>query len=154
MTEENKIIDTGDIVYFELNNWFAGRDYPNAEPFLSWLRNDFKIKFFDKDWLKENKLCVAFSHIDMSSNFCITAKKEWVEQNCPELLTKYREFLRFPEVYEDGDIEDTVYGQFDTPFLEYTEENIGFHHGSSCYDDDDYYEDDEDDEDDETEDSE
>lgn len=146
MTEENKTIDTGDIVYFELNNWFAGEHYPDAEPFLSWLRNDLKIKFFDEAWIKENKLCVAFSHIDMSANFCITAKKEWVEQNCPELLTKYREFLRFPEVYEDGDIDDTVYGQFDTPFLDYTEENIGFHHARSCYDDDDYYEFEDDDE--------
>lgn len=141
-TNTNMKTDVGDIIYFELNNWFAGRHYPNAEPFLSWMHNDLKIKFFNEDWIKENKICVAFSHIDMSANFCITATREWVEQNCPELLTKYTEFLRFPEVYEDGDVDDTVYGQFDTPFLEYTEENFGLHYSRSCYDDDEYYEDD------------
>ena len=24
-----------EIIYFELDNWFCGRDYPNAEPFTS-----------------------------------------------------------------------------------------------------------------------
>jgi hypothetical protein len=40
-------------------------------------------------------------------------------ENCPKLLTEYKEFLRFPD--EDGD----VYGQFDNQFLEYSEENFG-----------------------------
>lgn len=34
-----------DIVYFELNNWFRGRDYPNDEPFVSWMSNDLQLKF-------------------------------------------------------------------------------------------------------------
>ena len=38
------------------------------------------------------------------------------------MLTDYREFLREPE---DG--EEVPYGRFDCPFLEWTEENIGWH---------------------------
>lgn len=108
-----------DVVYFELNNWTPGEDYPAAEPFLSWMRNDLAIKFRNEEWVEENELCVVESMVDMSSNFCITAKKEWVEQNCPELLTQYTELLRHPD--EDGD----VYGRFGHEFLPWSEDNIG-----------------------------
>lgn len=108
-----------DIVYFELNNWFAGEDYPNDEPYLSWMQNDLNIKFRDKEWVMDNKLCVVFDIIDMSANFCITATKEWVENNCPTLLTKYTEFLREPD--ENG----IVKGRFGHQFLEYDESNFG-----------------------------
>ena len=112
-----------DIVYFELNNWFSGRDYPNAEPFLSWMKDDLNQKFRDKEWIKENKLIVVESLVDMSMNFCITATKEWVEENCHELLSTYKNFVRKPE-----DDEDVPYGRFGCPFLEYKEENIGYHY--------------------------
>ena len=112
-----------DIVYFELNNWFSGRDYPNAEPFLSWMRDDLNQKFRDEEWIKENKLVVVESLVDMSMNFCITATKEWVEENCHELLSTYKNFVRKPE-----DDEDVPYGRFGSPFLEYKEENIGYHY--------------------------
>ena len=112
-----------DIVYFELNNWCSGRDYPDAEPFLSWMRDDLNQKFRDEEWIKENKLVVVESLVDMSMNFCITATKEWVENNCIELLSTYKEFIRKPE---DG--EDVPYGRFECPFLEYKEENIGYHY--------------------------
>ena len=112
-----------DIVYFELNNWFTGRDYPDAEPFLSWMRDDLNQKFRDEEWIKENKLVVVESLVDMSMNFCITATKEWVENNCIELLSTYKEFVRKPE-----DDEDVPYGRFGCPFLEYKEENIGYHY--------------------------
>lgn len=131
-----------DVVYFELNNWFSGRHYPNAEPFKTWCGNDEKLYFTDKDWVKENKLCVVMEFIDMSVNWCITAPKEWVEKNCPKLLSDestsvtmitcykgqenknietypYSRYLRFPN--EDGE----VYGNFGTLFKEYCEENIG-----------------------------
>ena len=110
-----------DIIYFELNNWFSGRDYPDDEPFISWMRNDLRIPFRDETWVKENKLCVVFSFIDMSQNFCITATKEWVEQNCPSLLTnpENEKFLMHPDEY--GDVE----GKFGPYFLEYEEYNIG-----------------------------
>ena len=102
------------IVHFELNNWFAGRDYPDAEPFLSWMRDDLNVKFRDDDWAKENNLSIVACFVDMSQNFCVTASHKWVMENCPELLTKYRQFLRFPE---EGD--EDIYGQFDHRFAEY-----------------------------------
>lgn len=108
-----------DIIYFELNNWFSGRDYPDDEPFITWMRDDLHIKFEDEEWVEKNKLCVVADFIDMSENFCITATKEWVEQNCPKLLTEYKSFLREPD--EDGE----VYGRFGHRFLEYEESNIG-----------------------------
>lgn len=108
-----------EIVYFELNNWMAGEHYPDEEPFLTWLGDDANIIFADnEEWVKENKLCVVFGIIDMSLNFCITATKKWVEENCPRLLTEHTKFLRFPD--EDGN----VYGRIDQ-FLEYKEENFG-----------------------------
>lgn len=111
-----------EIVYFELNNWSPGRDYPNAEPFIGWMSDDLKQRFRNEEWVKENKLVVVESFVDMSSNYCVTATKEWVTNNCPELLCKYNEFLRVPD--ED---EDVPYGRFGCPFLEYEEKNIGIH---------------------------
>ena len=108
-----------DIIYFELNNWFCGWDYPNDEPFISWMSNDLQIKFNNEDWIEENKLCVVKTFVDMSCNFCITATKDWVKKNCSKLLTDYKQFLRFP------DEDDEVHGRFGTLFLEYCEENIG-----------------------------
>ena len=108
-----------EIVYFELNNWFAGKDYPDNERFINWMHNDLNIKFSSEEWAEENHLCIAARLIDMSQNFCITATKDWVEKNCPELLTDYAQFLRHPD--EDGD----VYGRFGDEFLPYEEENFG-----------------------------
>jgi len=130
-----------EIIYFEINNWFAGRDYPNREPFLSWITG-YGGKFNDEKWCKENKLCVVAGNLDMSSNWCITATKDWVLKNCPYILSdeidqitfqvgnsngwenkieKYalNRFLRFPD--EDG----IVYGKFDWEFLPWNEENFG-----------------------------
>lgn len=108
-----------EIVYFELNNWFAGEHYPAEEPFITWIGNDLNIYFDNENWVYENKLCVVRNIIDMSVNFCITATKEWVKNNCPRLLTEHIDFLRYPD--KDGD----VYGQFGDKFLKYSEENIG-----------------------------
>ena len=112
-------MNDNDIIYFELNNWFCGRDYPNDEPFKSWMSDDLHIKFNNEDWVKENKLCVVKIFVDMSCNFCITATREWVEKNCPKLLSEYKQFLRLPD--EFGDVE----GRFGTTFLDYCEANIG-----------------------------
>ena len=130
----------GEYVYFELNNWFAGEHYPNEEPFKTWCGNDLNLYFLNEDWVKENKLVVVADSIDMSIDWCITAPKEWVENNCPKLLSdestyviingsngerqeeyKYSSFLRYPNKYGD------ICGRFGTPFLEYSEENIGIH---------------------------
>lgn len=129
------------IIYFEFNNWFNGRDYPIGEPFETWVPQFY---FRNDEWCKENQLCVVESYVDMSVNWCITATKEWVEKNCPKLLEdedyditilrygadgnreiietyNYKNFLR--EKDEDGE----VYGRFDCPFLEWREENFGSH---------------------------
>lgn len=113
-------------LYFELNNWFPGDHYPDEEPFTKWIGNDLNIYFNNEDWVKENKLCVVRSIIDMSVNFCITATRKWVEKNCPKLLTEYQKFLRHPD--KDGYVE----GQFGDEFLEYSEENVGI---TNVYDD-------------------
>jgi hypothetical protein len=111
-----------DIVYFELNNWYAGTDYPNEEPFITWMGNDCNLMFQNEEWVKQNKLCVAEDIVDMSVNFCITATKEWVLENCPKLLTDYKEFLRFPN--ED----EIVESRFGFVFLDYSEDNFGIAH--------------------------
>lgn len=147
-----------EIIYFEINNWFAGRDYPNREPFLSWITG-YGGKFNDEKWCKENKLCVVAGNLDMSSNWCITATKDWVLKNCPYILSdeidqitfqvgnsngwedkieKYalNSFLRFPN--KDG----IVYGKFDWEFLPWDEENFGV-----TYHEDNYWDYDEEEED-------
>lgn len=111
-----------ELVYFELNNMVIGDDYPNEEPFITWMGEDIDKYFNNDEWAKENKLCVVHHIVDTSTNFCITATKEWVDQNCPGLM-KYTEFLR--EYNKDF---GKVIGRFETPFLDYTEENIGVHH--------------------------
>lgn len=108
-----------EVVYFELNNWIPGKHYPMEEPFITWMSNDLHIAFNNEKWVIENKLCVVRSTIDMSTNFCITATKEWIEKNCPKLLTDHKGFLR--DLDEDG----YVYGQFGDEFLEYSEDNLG-----------------------------
>lgn len=129
-----------EIVYFELNNWFTGRDYPPCEPIASWVH---EYRFNKDEWCKENKLCVLAGNIDMSQNWCITAPIGWVKENFPQLLSEerytytvmayrygnppeeqnfekaYSDFRRLPD--EDGE----VLGQFDWRFLDYEEDNFG-----------------------------
>ncbi len=115
-------MQTPEVIYFELNNWTRGEDYPDDEPFREWMSCDLDLQFHDEDWIKENKLVVVFSVVDQSANFCITALKSWVDENCPELLTEYTEFLREPEYGEE-----VPHGRFGCPFLEWKTENIGWH---------------------------
>ena len=112
-----------EIVYFELNNWFCGEHYPCEEPFVSWMSDDIDseditIEFANENWVKENKLCVVANLLDMSLNFNITATREWVDANCPRLMTEFTQFLRYPD--KNGE----VYGRCES-FLEYYDENIG-----------------------------
>lgn len=144
-----------EIVYFSVNNWFCGRDFPNDRIFIDWIG---KAIFQNDDWAKKNKLCIRWGYYDMSINYCITATKDWVEKNCPELLTnneyeyklcegfegkvvtyknKYSNFVFHPD--ENGEVEDN----FNWPFLEYNEENIGSHYYEHHYDEDCDEEDDE-----------
>ena len=110
-----------ELVRFELNNWSAGDDYPNAEPFISWMGNDLALRFYDEDWVKANKLVVGFTPIDQSANFMITATKSWVEENCPELLTLYKDFIVEEEC-------GAYYSRWGMEFPEYKFENFGTHY--------------------------
>jgi len=134
-----------EIVYFEFNDWIAGKDFPNDEIFRKWIIDN---QFKDNEWCIENKLCVLCGAIDMSMNYCVAAPRTWVEKHCPKLLTdeeytyktvrihcddkgnekrtvkehtkKYSDFICKPD--KDG----CVYGYNDEwEFPEYKEENFG-----------------------------
>ena len=70
------------------------------------------------EWCKENKLCVYLGIVDMSYNYTVSAPKEWVEKNCPELLTNYSDFIFLPK---EGEIKPE-YDSWHQPFLDYCEE--------------------------------
>jgi hypothetical protein len=130
-----------EIIYFEVDNWFSGRDYPPIEPFISWMGNDLHLTLADDAWAKENKICVKAKMVDMSVAFCVTAPRSWVEKVCPELLSdkeytydiiysgsirkthkeKFSNFLRHPK--SNGIVYGRVGGGWE--FLEYKEENFG-----------------------------
>ena len=99
-----------DVLYIELNNWRAGEGYPDEEPFTEWMSYNNNGPVFGKDeWAKENELCVVAFLYDMSQTFCITAKKSWVKDKCPNLFN-YPEFLRKPD--ENNEIESYFGGYF------------------------------------------
>lgn len=158
-----------EIIYLEFNNWFGGRDYPVIPNIKDWVGRcdsaEYESPLFNDKWCKEQKICVAVGTIDMSCNFCITAPRSWVEQNCPECLTNdtytvsfhwsrgkeegikteeysFNQFRRTPK---DG--HTIAYGRFGWPFLEYKEENFG----RTWYDETDYWDEEDEDEEDEEE---
>ena len=146
-----------DVVYISVNNWFCGRDYPPTENFKKWLGSDFNQSFKDDDWCKENKLCVYCGTVDMSTNYTISAPREWVEKNCPELLTddEYEYVTRVGRYKKKGLLgksklvwEDVDEGECDRvgdmPFREYCEENFGSKYYETNWWGDDEDEDDED----------
>ena len=144
-----------DVIYFSINNWMCGEYYPPTENFKKWFSDDLNQSFANDAWCKENKLCVYYGTVDMSTNYTVSASREWVEKNCPELLTddeytyitkigkyKYTMALTSAElVWEDIEhkkkYSDFVYVpeiEGDTPdndyignmpFREYCEENFG-----------------------------
>lgn len=105
-----------ELVYFEVDNWFAGRDYPATPIFLKWMGNDLDQKFADSDWCKKNKLCVLSKIVDMSIDYTIVAPGKWVAKRCPEIIGS--KFQVFPD--ESGHVE----ARFGI-FPEYCEENMG-----------------------------
>jgi hypothetical protein len=159
-----------DVVYFSVNNWFCGRDYPDTRNFRKWLGDDLNQNFRSDEWCKKNKLCVYYGTVDMSQNYTVSAPREWVEKNCPELLTdkeysykictatkdkfkyetikkKYSDFVYTPEEGDELPDNDSL---GDMPFREYCEENFGSEYyethwwGDDCDDEDNEEEDEED----------
>lgn len=115
-------------VYFELNDWAAGQDYPVEEAYdkLCCWQDDpndpdaigtAPLLLYD-NFLKENQLVVTFSYLDMSMNFCVVAKREWVEEKYPALLTTYQKFICHPYSKDD----DIRIGR--APFRKYKESNF------------------------------
>ena len=143
-----------DVIYISVNNWFCGRDYPPLDCFKKWLGDDLNQTFRNDEWAKSNKLCIYYGVYDMSQSYTISAPREWVENNCPELLTD-EEFTYYTVIhrpkkkklfggYEYEDIKeehkkkysDFVHhpeagesipdnDYFDMPFREYCPENYG-----------------------------
>ena len=165
-------MENKDVVYFSVNNWFCGENYPPLDCFKKWLGDDLYQHFRNDTWCKENKLCVYYGAVDMSFNYTVSAQREWVEENCPELLTdkeytyvtrtgtyKRKGLFKKPElvweetehkkkysdfVYDPKDVEEGECDRVgDMPFRDYCEENFG----SKYYET--YWWGDEDDEDDE-----
>lgn len=156
-----------EIVYFEINNWFAGRDYPDDEIFGKWINDQ---QFRHDEWCKENKLCVMCGAVDMSMNYCIAAPKSWVEEHCPKLLTdeeyvyktatihwddegnEIRDIEEHTKKYSDficqADEDGYAYGHISGwEFPEYKEDNFGVTWNDSWWGDSD--EDEEEDDEDE-----
>ena len=44
-----------EIIHFEINNWFAGRDFLDDEIFRKWI-NDYQFRA--DEWCREYKICV------------------------------------------------------------------------------------------------
>lgn len=143
-------MNSEEVIYFSVNNWFSGRDYPSTENFKKWLEDDLNQTFQNDEWAKENNLCIYYGCIDMSFNYTVAAPRSWVEKNCPELLTddeftyrtciyskdgdkviehkkKYSDFVDKPD--KNGNIRD----RFGWPYLEYKSENFGVHYYSDDY---------------------
>ena len=55
-----------DVVYFSVNNWMSGENYPPLDCFRKWLGDDLNQTFRNDAWCKENKLCVYYGVVDMS----------------------------------------------------------------------------------------
>lgn len=124
MSEIRKIDEAQkeEIIYFELNNWTQGEDFPAEEPFISWMWRGKSLLppvFEDREWVKENKLAVSTTLVDMSLNYCIAAPKSWVLKNCPNLLEERN--AKF--VFGKGG-EEPAFGRFGS-FVPYEEEYIG-----------------------------
>ena len=157
-----KIVNNDKIIYFSVNNWFSGRDFPPTPNFKKWLGNDLQQVFENDEWAKKNKLCIYHGVLDMSFNYTVSAPRAWVEKNCPELLTdeeyeyvmctygeegktcetikkKYSDFVYKP--YEGDETPDE--DRFGMPFRKYCKENFG-----STYYETDYWDDEDDDEED------
>lgn len=141
---KKKIVNNDEIIYFSVNNWFSGRDYPPTPNFKKWLGNDLQQTFENDKWAKKNKLCIYHGVLDMSFNYTVSAPRAWVEKNCPELLTdeeynyvmctyhaegktcetikkKYSDFVYKP--YEGDETPDK--DRFGMPFRKYCKENFG-----------------------------
>lgn len=121
------------VIYFELNDWEAGRYYPDKEPFTTWMneRNLYEY-LLNNDWCKKNHLITISYFVDMSLSIFIAAPIDWVKENCPSLLDEDSGFILSEEQCHNGDpfmeydvtkagayFPEVKYGVDGHPFLEY-----------------------------------
>lgn len=85
------------IVYLEINDWFPTESERK-------LKDDLLSTNIN---LKTEEICVSWEVWDQSVNYWITCKRDWLEKNYPELLSKAKE--KEPE------------------HLEWKPENYGYH---------------------------
>ena len=135
-------MENKDVVFFSVNNWFAGEHYPDTPQFRKWMGDDLNLSFHNDEFCKENKLCVYYGAVDMSCNFTVSAPREWVEKNCPEIIGS-----KFEYKPAEGETEPDCDEIGDMPFREYREENFGAeYYDTHWWDSDDDDEEEEDDE--------
>lgn len=114
------------IIYFEIDDWCPGQNYPNCEPFLSWMSNETDgSPLRDEKWVKKNKICVKIFPIDMSIDFMITAPRSFIEKECPALLKKENQEFIVTNSDNLKDTPDSGYVGSNEYFLPYTDEYIG-----------------------------
>lgn len=125
-----------EIIYIDVDNWTCGEDYPDKEPFLTWMTPDYDnpediiYKFEDDKWCKENKLVVVCTLLDMSLNFNIIAPKEWIEKTCPYIIDSQWDYTKSKKrgsIWHDpvNETEASLYRGMEGHFLPYRKENYG-----------------------------
>lgn len=88
---ETRALDT---VYFSINNWFGGCNYPITNQMIEWLRPGYESMIFsNEEWDKKNKLIVCFNDYDMSDSYAVTASLAWVKRFFPEILGSVYEII-------------------------------------------------------------
>ena len=102
-----------DVVYFGFSDWEAGFDYPDTPNFRELIGDRKNCKFSDDAWCRENKLCVVMAPEGDSWIYSVTAPREWVEKNCPEVLgTDY-------ENIKKSEDEEYFENRYDLYYLDY-----------------------------------
>lgn len=114
-----------DIVYFACNDWHPDPKesynicYNYLGSYTSCKEEEIVNKTIDESekWVKDNRMCVNWEIIDMSTSYYITAPRKVFETYFKELLP----FIK-NEPYDFMWIGDNKC------FLEHKEENFGFHY--------------------------
>ncbi|WQJ53691.1 MAG: hypothetical protein [Wendovervirus sonii] len=133
-----KIKDDEQIVYFFINDWQLKEDFKRL--FYCYLNGyisvmlkrhvDFPEGIVCKSiedeykWAIDNKICINIDIYDMATLFWITAPKEWVEKNFPEILPFVKQYP-----------EDRIFKNDRKYYLKYIPENFGYHYATSMDDD-------------------
>jgi hypothetical protein len=119
-----------DVIYFSVNNWDETGS-PDSASFNEWLLDSNIDKYFgSKEWIAENELIVVEMGVDMSVSFIVSAKREWVEKHCPEIIGSEFDCT---QRYIDGNLETEMLDGnqyyldpiWSAPIIEYVPDNIG-----------------------------